>query len=245
MTGKRSVLGAVAMLAVLAVGCGPKNPPVSELGTEELWSRGVAAYNAEDWSGAIRYFDRFALTGGTDPRTYQARLYVARAHFERKEYVTSAAEYSRLAADLGAADGADQARFMACRAYEELSPKPQLDQEYTRAAIEHCGALVEFFPDSDYAERGSAIVDRMWAKLAQKVFETGDWYQGRRAYDSALLYYEEVVDQYPATRWAPRALERMVEIYGILEWDEEREETRERLIREYPESEAARAVAGG
>ncbi len=245
MIGMRGALGVAALVAVLATGCGPKTPPISELGTTELWERGIAAYNAEDWEEAIRYFDRFALTGGTDPRTYQARLYVAQARFERKEYITAAGDFSRLAADLGQAGAAAEARFMACRSYEELSPKPQLDQEYTRAAIEHCSALVEFFPASDYTARANAIVDRMVSKLAQKVFETGDWYQGRRAYDSAILYYEEVVAQYPATQWAPRALRRMVEVYGILEWEDERDETRERLLREYPESEAARAVAGG
>ena len=41
----------------------------------------------------------------------------------------------------GRAELADDARFMACRSYEELSPDPQLDQEYTRAAIDHCCSL--------------------------------------------------------------------------------------------------------
>lgn len=228
----------------MAFACGPKQTPLTQLTAEDLWLRGVAAYNEEDWADAIRYFDRYAIVAGADPQVYQARMYVAQAHFNRDEYVTAAAEFARLAGDLGRTALADDARFMACRSYEELSPDAQLDQEYTRSAISHCQDLIDLFPDSEFREPAQEIVREMWEKLARKTFETGDWYQGRRAYDSAIIYYDDVVAQYPQTPWAPRALARLVEIYGILEWDTEREETRERLLRDYPQSPEAQSLAG-
>ena len=243
-TGTRS-LPLAGLVMVVAAGCGSKAPPMSALQPEELWARGVAEYNQEDWGDAIRYFDRFILVGGTDPRVNQARYYVGEAHFRNGEYVTAAAEFARLASDLGRADLADDARFMACRAYEELSPDPQLDQEYTRAAIDHCSSLIEYFSDTEYADRARQIVDRMWSKLGEKGYETGDWYFRRRAYDSALIYFEDVVTQYPATEWAPKSLLKMVRIYETLEYEEELDETRQRLLRDYPDSEEARRVAGG
>jgi outer membrane protein assembly factor BamD (BamD/ComL family) len=84
----------------------------------------------------------------------------------------------------------------------------------------------------------------MWHRLAAKTFQGGDWYQRRRAYDSALIYYEDVVRLYPRTSYAPRALRRMMEVYDALDYDEEMEETRARLLRLYPESPEARALAG-
>jgi hypothetical protein len=87
---------------------------------------------------------------------HQARFYAAEAHFNRREYLTAASRFSALAGDLGRAELAAQARFMACRSYEELAPGPQLDQEYTRAAIDHCQALVDYFPDSEHAEDATA-----------------------------------------------------------------------------------------
>lgn len=239
---RRTALGA---LVLLAAACGGRQDPISELGTEELWNAGVTAYNAEDWDDAIRYFDRYVLVGGSDPRVIQARYYVGQAYFEKRQYVTAAAELSRLAADLGRTDLADDARFMACRAYNELSPDPQLDQEYTRAALDHCGALLDYFPDSEYAEQAADIVRGMRGKLAEKSFEAGRWYHRRRAYDSALIYYEDVVANYPETTWAPKALLRQYEIYGVLEYDEEREEVRRRLVEDYPDSREASQVREG
>jgi outer membrane protein assembly factor BamD len=236
---------AVGLLALGALAaCGPKQTPLSQLTPEDLWLRGIAAYNEEDWTDAVRYFDRYAVVAGADPRVYQARMYSAQAHFNRHEYVTAATEFSRLSGDLGRTALADDARFMTCRSYEELSPDPQLDQEYTQSALEHCQALVDTFPDSEFRDRAEEIVAEMWGKLGEKAFETADWYQGRRAYDSAIIYYDDVVDRYPHTRWAPRALSRLVQIYGILQWDTEQQETRNRLLNDYPDSPEAQSLAG-
>ena len=233
---------AVVGLTLGLAACGARQVPLSELSADQLWARGVQEFNEEEWSEAIEYFERYVLVGGSDPRVHQARYYSADARFRNEEYVTAATEFARLSGDLGRSDLADDARFMACRAYEELSPKPQLDQQYTRAAIQHCQALVEYFPESEFADGATKIVDRMWNRLAAKLYEGGEWYLDREAYDSAIIYFEDVVREYPQTPYAPRALARLVEIYGILEYAEEREQARERLLRDYAESREARGL---
>jgi outer membrane protein assembly factor BamD len=233
-------------MAVLALSaCAGRETPLSQVAPEDLWARGVTEFERGRWSDAIRYLDQFTLVGGVDPRVNQARFYAAEAHFNRREYLTAAGRFTSLAGDLGRAELADRARFMACRSYYELSPRPQLDQEYTRAAIDHCQALVEYFPDSQHADDARRMVDEMWHRLAAKAYHGGEWYLRRRAYDSALIYFEDVVRLYPRTSYAPRALRRMMDVYEILDYEEELEETRGRLLRAYPESPEARALAGG
>jgi outer membrane protein assembly factor BamD len=243
-TGHRSTLALAGVLVALALSaCASREVPLTELAPQDLWLQGIEHYNAGRWADASRYFDRYVLVGGADPQVHQARFYSAEAHFNRREYITAASRFTALAGDLGRAELAAQARFMACRSYEELAPGPQLDQEYTRAAIDHCQALVEVFPGSEHAEDARRIVDEMWHTLAAKTFQGGQWYERRRALDSALIYYEDVVRLYPRTSYAPRALRRMIEIYEILEYPEELEETRARLLRNYPDSPEARALA--
>jgi len=235
----------LALAAAVLAACGSRQVPLTQIAPEDLWLQGIEHFNARNWDDAIRHFDQYVLVGGTDPRVHQARFYAAEAHFNKREYVTAGSRFSAIAGDLGRADLAARARFMACRSYEELAPRPQLDQEYTRAAIDHCQAFVDYFPDHEDAEAATEIVEAMWHRLAAKTFQGGDWYQRRRALDSALIYFEDVVRLYPRTSYAPRALRRMIEIYETLEYDEELEETRQRLLRAYPDSPEARAVAGG
>lgn len=236
---------ALALVAVVLSACGGRDIPLTQIAPADLWERGVEHFNERRWDDAIRHFDQYILVGGTDPRVHQARFYAAEAHFNKREYVTAGSRFSALAGDLGRADLGAQARFMACRSYKELSPRPQLDQEYTRAAVDHCQAFVDYFPDHEHTEAATEIVNEMWERLAAKTYEGGDWYHRRRAYDSALIYFEDVVRLYPRTSYAPRALRRMIEIYERLEYDTELEETRQRLLRAYPDSPEARALARG
>jgi outer membrane protein assembly factor BamD len=239
------VLAGAMLAAVVASACASRETPLTELTPQTVWEQGVEHFNAERWDDAIRHFDHFQMVGGADPLVHQARYYSAEAHFKKREYLSAASRFTALAGDLGRAELAAQSRFMACRSYEELAPRPQLDQEYTRAAIDHCQALADFFPDHHYADEARQILDRMWHRLAAKTYEGGEWYQRRRALDSALIYYQDVVRLYPRTSYAPRALRRMMEIYETLDYQDELEETRQRLLSSYPDSPQARAVAGG
>jgi outer membrane protein assembly factor BamD len=239
------VLAGAVLAAVVASACASREVSLHELTPQTVWEQGIEHFNERRWDEAIRHFDHFLMVGGADPRVHQARYYAAEAHFNQREYLSAASRFTALAGDLGRADLAAQSRYMACRSYEELSPNPQLDQEYTRAAIDHCQALVDYFPDHHYAQEATEILDRMWHRLAAKTYQSGEWYQRRRAPDSALIYYQDVVRLYPRTSYAPRALRRMMEIYEALDYQEELEETRQRLLTAYPDSPQARAVAGG
>jgi outer membrane protein assembly factor BamD len=233
------------LAAVVASACASREASLHDLAPQTVWEQGIEHFNERRWDEAIRHFDHFLMVGGADPRVHQARYYAAEAHFNQREYLSAASRFTALAGDLGRADLAAQSRYMACRSYEELAPSPQLDQEYTRAAIDHCQALVDYFPDHHYAQEATEILDRMWHRLAAKTYQSGEWYQRRRAPDSALIYYQDVVRLYPRTSYAPRALRRMMEIYEALDYQEELEETRQRLLSAYPDSPQARAVAGG
>jgi outer membrane protein assembly factor BamD len=79
-------------------------------------------------------------------------------------------------------------------------------------------------------------------KLAAKDFDAGEYYFKRNAFDSAIIYYEATVRDYADTALAPRALARLIDVYKALGYQEEEQQTRERLLREYPDSPEARAL---
>lgn len=226
-----------AFLAVAMVGCGSAGgPPLRGLGPEDLYQRGVSEFEGERWSAAIEAFERLVLEYPTHPRIQEVRYRIGQAYMGRGEYVTAAAEFLRLVTEFPASELADDARFQACQSYAELSPDIQLDQEYTHAAIDHCQALISYHPDSPHIPEARATMDAMRNKLARKVLTNGEYYLRRNALDSAILYFEEVVDRYPASGATPRALLRLVEAYRRVGYVEEMEQARDRLLREFPDS---------
>lgn len=240
----------VVVLVPMLGACASGGPRLFEMSADTLYQRGMAALNDEDWSEAIRYFDQIVTRFPTDRRIQEVRYHLGEAYFGNDEYLTAASEFVRLATDYPSGEYADDARFMACDAYYRLSPDPELDQEYTRAAIDHCSALSTYFPASEFAPKAQERVRDLYEKLAMKLYLNGDYYYKRHAYDSSIIYFEDVLDQFPNTRAAPRALLRLIQVYRRLGYREEMEAARERLVSQYPDSEEAReareiSLAGG
>lgn len=244
MRAIRTAAGAAVLVMISA--CASSNTArLARLDADALFREGEAAMQRGDWSDAVEAFERFTLTFPTHPRVQEARYNLGRARMADEEYITAANEFSRLADDFPAGPWADDARFKVCESYVELSPHPQLDQEYTEGAIEHCQSLITYYPESEYVPQAQAFVEQMTNKLAEKRFQAGEFYRKRGAIDSAILYYESTLAQYPTTRAAPKALLRLYEAYGDIGYTEEAQAARERLLREFPDSPEARQLSGG
>lgn len=232
-------MGGVA-LALLLGGCASKSPQLYQMSSDPLYELAMQKVEERKWGDAIKALDQFTGRFPGDPRAEEARFQLGRAYFENKDFITAAAEMVRLASDYPTGRYADEARFTTCESYYRLSPKPQLDQEYTRAAIEHCDALIVSFPNSDFAPRADSLITDLREKLAHKSFLNGDYYFKRKAYDSAILYYESLLREYPNSSSAPKALLRLVEVYQRLRYAEEMEAARDLLLTNFPESDEAR-----
>jgi outer membrane protein assembly factor BamD len=112
------------------------------------------------------------------------------------------------------------------------------------SAIDHGNALLVYFPNSELAPRARDEITELTSRLAEKEFLTGDYYFRFKNYHSANLSYDRVVEQFPTTMWAPRALLRLHESYEALRYDTEAAAARERLLRDYPNSPEAKQLGG-
>jgi outer membrane protein assembly factor BamD (BamD/ComL family) len=82
----------------------------------------------------------------------------------------------------------------------------------------------------------------MREKLAEKELNRGNFYFQRKMYDSGIIYFNGVLTQYPGTETGAKALLRLYQSYTEIGWEAEAEDAKERLLREFPDSESAREV---
>lgn len=237
----RATVAGLGMVLLALGGCGRRGP-ASRPTPESLFREGTAAYDARDYSRAVARLEPFVLNNIGDPRIPQARLTLGRARLARKQYVEAVADFERLVTDFPASPLALEGRFGMCDAYSRLSPRPQLDPEYTNAAIAHCESIVRSFPGTPQAEQAAGLVAGLRDKLAQKTYETGLFYFKRRAYDAAVIYFQDTLARFPTTTVAPTALLRMYESYQRIGYEEEAAEARARLLRDYASSPEARGL---
>ncbi len=238
-----AALLAAALLAGLLTGCA-STPPYQGLSSQELFDTGAREFEEEDWDEAVKVFERLIFADPTFDRLVEARMYVARAYFNRDEYLTAVAEFSRILDRHPGHPLAREASLGVCQAYAALSPHVQRDQTYTIQAYNACENTLADFPGTPVAAEARVLRDQMWEKMAEKEFIAGDFYFRRKMYNSAILYFDTVVERYPRTEAAARALLHLHRSYVGLGWNREAEEAKARLLREYPDSAAAREIGG-
>jgi len=237
------MLRILALVGVLAAGgCAARTPLVERLEADELFAHAMERLEARRWDAAVEALERFAFRFPGDPRQPEARFRLGEAYLGKREHLTAAVEFTRFAAEHPNSPLADNARFGACQAYYRLSPPAPLDQQYTEAAIEHCESMAAYYPESEFAPRAREKATELTNRLATKQFNVAEHYFRRRAFDSALMAYNDVLVFFPGTPSAPRALLRMVEVYERLGYDAEEAAARQRLLRDYPGSAEARQV---
>jgi outer membrane protein assembly factor BamD len=229
-------------LVWLAAACASSQPRYDTMTPEDLLALAETEIADEDWDDAVNALDRFIFQYPTHAQYQQARFRLGEVYFMRGEYITAANEFARLATDYPSGPLAADARFRVCESYYELSPRPQLDQQYTRAAIDHCESLLAYYPNTEHADRARQMIAQLVDKLAEKLFQAGEHYYRRRAYDSAIQYFDDLLEQFPTSAAAPKSLLRLYQTYTTLGYAEEAQSMRERLLRDFPESEQARLI---
>jgi len=244
MTDRKTIRrAALALLAAAALGgCALFRTP-DPLTIESAYTQGMEAYQAGRYRRAAELLGQFVTSVGTDPRVKPALMALARSHMETREYVTAASEFLRVATEFPSDPEARDARFGLCQAYHSLAPRPQLDPEYTTAAITYCESYASIYPGTPDAQQALQWVGELRGRLALKQYQNGFFYFRRGLYDAAVVYFNDVLATYPESPTAPAALARLVEAYGRMGYREEEGAARERLLRDYPQSTEAAALA--
>lgn len=232
----------LAVLFVLGPAACASAPRLDRMTQDELWRYAVREFERERWARAIAALERLTLAYPNFEGIVDARYRLAQAYFKKEDYLIAASEFQRIMERYPSHELADDAALGVCQSYFELSPIPQRDQTYTRQGITACENVIRSYPGTESVVRASELRDSLRTKLAEKDYQNGDYYFRRRLYDSAIIYYEGVVERYPDTAVAPKALLRLVETYSRIGYQEEADSARARLLRQYPNSPEARQL---
>ena len=232
------------LISGLVVGACGGSLPFPGVTPEEVFNIGLQALQEEEWGDAVKAFDHVLIMAGF-ARSAEARYHLAEAHFGNEHYIEARSDFQRVMERWPADTMAVRAALGECRSLAGLSPITQRDQGFTRQARLSCRQVAADFAGTIVGLRASEIADEMRDKLAERDYDTGLHYLKRGLVDSALLYLEEVFEEYPESPWAPWALYRMIEGFEKINYVRDIETTRGLLLEIYPDSEASKLLENG
>ena len=230
-----TLLLAVSLLAAGACRRSPAFDAARFTSNDELFRASVQEFDARRWASAIRGFEK--LTTDLPPRDARLPLayhYLGRAQARVGDHLIAAQTFSRLSANFPDDSLADDALALGAREYQELWRSPGLDAEYGRSALTLYQTLVAVYPSSPLAAEAQAGIAKLEQMFATKDYDAAYHYIKRGAFDSAIIYFKDVIRKYPNAPKAREAYLRLLESYREINYREEARELCETMRQTYP-----------
>jgi len=238
---RRQMVGMLVVCAIVsgAVACGgPKQGSAAPVVQPEVEiARAMELFRHGDFRKAQLIFQRLTFEFSvTQDEMAQARYYVAECSFQLGDHVQAASDFRKVADEFSTTPYAATALLRAGDSNLRLWHRPELDPSYGEAALAIYQELAGRYPESDAAGRARLHVRRLESQFAEKTYKTGMFYLRRKAFDSAIIYFKDVIANYPSAERAPDALLRLVDSYRAIGYTQEVQETCEHLRRFYPKA---------
>ncbi len=233
------------LTALLVLAACTSAPPYQGIEEAELFAMGQREIEAGNENEAQEVLDRLLIVFPNFERAAEVRMMLAESYYRDEEYITALSEYQRFLNRYPSHPSAPDAALGRCRSSAALSPSIPRDQSYTGEAEVVCGNVVADYPGTAAADEAQRVSSEMRVKLAEKEYSTGEYYFRRGYFDSAIIYWQFVEVQYLDTIWAPKALLGIMNAYEEIGYQDLVEETKQKLLDMYPDSEEALGLADG
>jgi outer membrane protein assembly factor BamD len=225
----------LALLLAAPLACKPPFDPKIYPKTDKLFQVAMAEYNAGRYDNAAKAFEKLTLDlPARDPRAPLSFYYLAQSQSKRGESLLAAATYNRLIDAFPQDTLVDDALYLSGRAYQREWRDPELDATYGNNAVTAYQSLLASYPDSPFAEPAKKELSKLDEWLAQKDYTTGYLYLKRKAYDSAILYFKDVIRLHPNAPKTKDAYLRLLESYRAIKYTEDARDLCDAMRKAYP-----------
>ncbi|MCK4423969.1 MAG: outer membrane protein assembly factor BamD [Candidatus Omnitrophica bacterium] len=127
-------------------------------------------------------------------------------------YDEAVAEYKKLLKEYPESELADQANYRIGLCSYMYSLPSDYDDKATVEAKKNFESFVKRHPNSPLKAEVQKNLKQLSEKEACKIFDTALFYEQQDKLEAALIYYQEVKDRYPGTKWAAKAAKKAVRI---------------------------------
>ncbi len=120
--------------------------------------------------------------------------------------------FKKLVEEYPSSQLAASSRYEIASCAYQASLKPAYDVAPAEGAISAFKEFVDTNKDEKLAKEAQATLKALEDNMAEKAFSTAKFYEARKRYESAVVYYREVVEKYPSSAFAKEASDRVGEL---------------------------------
>lgn len=199
-------LGVALLLIALVSSCKSKFEKLRASNNIAMkYQEAVKLYEKKKYSKAVILFEDLMTRYRGQAEAEDLYYYTAYTNYRLRDYTSARFHFKNFATTYPNSVRAEECRFMSAYCFYVDSPRPSLDQENTRKAIDELQLFINLYPDGERAEEAGGLIQNLRDKLEQKAFANAKLYYDMGQpddYRAAVIAFESMLRQYPDTRYA-------------------------------------------
>ena len=207
------------LFIILLSSCAPKKSEVdlADIKNElnKKFTHGKKLFNKKKYARAKDDFDYIILNDIGSEMGVEARYFQAESLFKLKQYTEAISSYNRFLDYSNDIQKTVHCRFRVCECYYNISNKHDRDQSNNDIALETLQMFIDDFPESDLLETAEDFILDLRLRKAKKIHETGRLYLKEKEFDSAIIYFNNVIDNYYDTYYSDESRISIIFLYLV------------------------------
>ena len=124
-------------------------------------------------------------------------------------FIEAEEEFQKVISNYPKSEWVEAAKYQIASCKASLSRSPDYDQESTSEAKSKFEEFVKEHADAALSREAEDNIQKLKEKEAESNFGIGRFYEKQKLYESAKIYYNLVIENYPQSIWAAKSLERL------------------------------------
>ena len=188
-------------ISIFLSSCGISNPFDDNIAYKTRFDDGLAFFEEEKYVKASQQFNIIVERASHTDLGDDALFFLAESYFLNKDYDLALVEFEKLVSRMGFSPYIEKSRWRICETLLLLSPNFYHDQDSSKKAISQIQEFLDDFPNSEYSKDADKLINELRTRLAEKNMETGKLYVKLKAYDSAIVSYKIVINEFYDTKF--------------------------------------------
>ncbi len=212
------------ILSFFVISCGINNPFDDNIPYKTRFDDGLAFFEEDKYVKASQQFNIIVERASHTDLGDDALFFLAESYFLNEDYDLALIEFEKLVSRMGFSPYIEKSRWRICETLMLLSPNFYHDQDSSRKAISQIQEFLDDFPNSEYSKDADNLIKELRSRLAEKNMETGKLYVKLKAYDSAIVSYKIVINDFYDTKFFEEANIEVIRCLSLLNKKDEAEQ---------------------
>ncbi|MCX5703906.1 MAG: outer membrane protein assembly factor BamD [Candidatus Omnitrophica bacterium] len=157
---------------------------------------------------AIEIFTKVLENSTYGPKAAVAQYQLGLVLKGLMRYYEAEEAFNKVISNYPNSEWVEPAKFQLASCRAAVSRGSDYDQGATQEAKQQFEEFVKEHPETVLSRDAEKNVNQLREKEAESNYNIGRFYEKQKAYESAKIYYNDTINNYPGSIWAAKALER-------------------------------------